>query len=378
MPSPRKTQDSAKAAGILSLRYTGAIHEQFSGVREPIKFLPTIAYHYGYILSGNEEFIGSKKRRYLEILLKGLKKAPGNAVTYHYIFQVLYMDGQYAKARKYARTGLEYAKTDGGLRQYVFYRDIALCCHALRNYEEALETIGAYFASRPGPLSFDLDMYYIQGHTYFDASNDKGAISAFEAYLKAYGEYMKGFHRGREILMLSTVSAKPRSHRDVCYMLGVSYLNTGDIPSARRHIGAATISDWLHDGAYMSRRLAIELKLMERTGDFSTLPALYRRVVGPARNILEDFIKKEIGKEEYRALIFPVFSGAGMDGLLPKLQSGQSGLPETETPETSWHSMRLSLRAISDDASYQASRQGQKRYCFLMSSFAPTIRSWPS
>jgi len=292
---------------VNGLQYVNAIHESFNIVRDPIKYLPTVAYHYGYIVA-DKAFIDRKTKRNMDIILREVEKNPHKAANYHSLYQLYFMGGQYEAALKCCQTGLQYAKEEDGLRQFVFYINITSIYYFMKKYDDALETIDTYFSARPEPLAFDLEMYCLQGHTYFDMSDFNNAINAFEAYIKFYGEYKQGLHHGSEILLYTESSSKPLSYRDAAYKLASAYLNVNNIASVKRYIDLIAISDWLNDSAYIARRLALEMNLMHKTLDFSALPALYRQVSGSSLELLQDMIEKDIAIEQFRSPILAVFA----------------------------------------------------------------------
>jgi len=295
------------------IHYIRAVHEQFNIVQGPIKCLQLFAYHYGYLVSENKEVIERKKKRNMQILLSELAKNPCKAVNYHYLFQLYFMDGQYTEALKCCKTGLQYAKEANGMRQFVFYKNIALIYYCMKEYDHALRIIDTYFSARENPLAFDLEMYCLQGHAFFDSSDFKAAIDAFEAYIKFYNEYKQGFHHGSEILIYTENSSNPLAFRDAVFKLASAYLKESDFPSAKHYAGMIAISDWSADDAYISKRLTLEMDIMNSTLDFSTLPELYRQVSERSRKVLEELIEKSIKKAQCREHILTEFAKADLE-----------------------------------------------------------------
>lgn len=290
--------------------YTGAIHESFNIIQQPIKFLPVIAYHYGYITFENEDFIKQKTERNMEIILHELKKDPYNCRNYDHIYQAYFMYGKYEQALEYCKTGLHYAKKQNSMMQYVFYMNMTVCYYFLKRYSDAIETINQYFAFRKKPLAFDLEMYCLQGHANFDSENFKDAIGSFENYITFYEEYKNGLHHGTEMLFYSGNSAREMSFRDAIFKLATAYMNEHDYLAAGRCTHMISITDWLSDSAYVSRRLILEISLMNNTMDFSGLPLLYVQLDAQTTDLLQNMIEKDIENERYRNLIFFEFAKA--------------------------------------------------------------------
>lgn len=295
------------------LCYTGAIHEQFNIVREPIKILPTIANHYGYIASEHQELMERKKKRNWDILLKEVEKDPEKAVNYHYLFQLYSMEGQYEKALACCEIGLNYAKRANGMRQFVFCKNIALTYYRMKDYQKALETVETYFQARKTPLAFDLEFYCIQGHSFFDSCQWKGAICAFEAYVQFLKEYQQGLHHGSEILVYTESSTDPRSFRVAVHKLACACLEVDNLSSARRYADLISLGDWKEDKIYMAQRLTLELDIMDKARNFTSLPDLYLEVSGTALELLQELIEEKMHDPSKRKQILGVFAGAQLE-----------------------------------------------------------------
>ncbi len=129
-------------------RYVNPIHEAIVPFDTPVKILPLIADHYGYIWEDNEEFARRKANRNLEHMLRIYEEKPGEPANILAISQAYLSVSDYENAGKYAKIGLEYLAGEKMTIKHSYYAELTASYMMARRYKQARELTKAYFRQK--------------------------------------------------------------------------------------------------------------------------------------------------------------------------------------------------------------------------------------
>lgn len=199
-------------------RFRGAVHEQIlSAVQEnggQIEAAPIRLNHYGYL---NQVTIDKNKiQRNLEIILRAVEKNPKDSfMRFNLGVEYLRLRDPEKALENFKASFLNLRGLDVGYAS-VLVRNIVLCLHQLKRYEEALKVIED---AEPAYPDFT-DLEYLRGLIQFDLGKYSEAIETFRRCLE------KGESAERHISQQGVGSFKAG------YSLGLAYKQLGDKANA--------------------------------------------------------------------------------------------------------------------------------------------------
>jgi len=202
--------------------YVDAIHERLTTYGKPLKLLPVVADHYGYITDLSDDFVKQKSERNLNLLFSQLKANPGDYFCLYNICKTYLFAGDTEKALEFCCKGLKYAAADGNFIQYSLYYHKAMILHMRGEITALLSTVGDYFASRSGSpevIATDIEMHFLRAEYSYRLGDYGTAVGSFRDYIRLCGEYRGGAHR-----TLDTMQHSVRFVDDESYRYGISAL----------------------------------------------------------------------------------------------------------------------------------------------------------
>lgn len=308
-------------------RYQNPIHE-YLNVQKPIKILPLVADHTGYIWE-DREFAERKAERNLSLLLPLSMKNPKDPKILLEVGQSYIIKQEYDSAILHLRKGLRHAKEIKHIVQYCFYAELVSCYTRGGKYREALDTISEYFQSRKTTLATDLKMYCSQFICFCEIGDHRAAANACETYMRIFAEYQRGLHHTMESLHYPISYADNASYQAIVNQLIPVYFAAYEYETAINK--TMKIPD---TPACTNRELVTAFDRMNQTGDFQPLIALYDQLNETQRNLFQKITEKGLASEKYRDTITSAVSrqdmGADYMQLLALRCSHEKGALRTE------------------------------------------------
>jgi glycosyltransferase involved in cell wall biosynthesis len=215
--------------------YVNAIHERLTTFSEPIKILPLIAGHFGYITRNNVEFVKQKGERNLELLFPQLEADPKDYFCLYNICQSYWLMDDYDNALKYCDEALKYAKEQNKFIQYSIYCSMAGIYFQMGKTEQTRIAVDDFFNSKTkdtGILATDLEMYYFKAECCFKQSKYEESITPYKEYLKLFHEYRRGLHRTLDTMHHSINFIDDSSLRHAIFNLIHSYIYINEYDAA--------------------------------------------------------------------------------------------------------------------------------------------------
>lgn len=300
------------------IRYQDPIHE-YLNVQEPIKILPLVADHTGYIWD-KREFADSKAERNLSLQLRLLEKNPKDPRNLLLVSQSYTVKQDFDSAISYAKLGLKYAKETKNLMRYCFYPALTSSYIEKRQYAEALDIIGEYFQSKKETLATDLKMYCTQMICLSAIGEYKAAAAAGEAYIRLFAEYQNGRHHTKESFYSPVSCVDNKTYHDTVNSLISIYAAAYEYETAIKKAIQIPNAD-----ACENKKLIEAFDRMNRNGDFRPLTAMYDRLGEMQKDLFQKITEKGLASETYRAAIVSAVSGQDMCGDYLQLLSMRCG-----------------------------------------------------
>jgi tetratricopeptide (TPR) repeat protein len=162
-------------------RFHGVIHEQILDTIRPnrncFRIVENIIInHYGYL--NRQVALKDKKNRNLQLLIRELKRDPGNRLARYFYGEELYHSGRYHEALTELIKAADGIETASIILPKLF-RYLIAAYYGLRQYEAALKIIDqglSYFPDYP-------DLYYLTGLIYYEQKRFNPADKAFQTAL---------------------------------------------------------------------------------------------------------------------------------------------------------------------------------------------------
>ena len=282
-------------------RYRNRIHEYLPQVA-PVKKLPVIAWHYGYVTEDNEETIEKKSQRNLKLLLLELEKDPYNCRYYLEAGHAHSMAGNTKAALKYFKKGLQYAKQQNHELLNPLYADTARTLCATEKYADTLTVVNEYFCRKKSHSEIDLQMHFLQAKSFYELNRYKEAAAAYEKYIENYERYHKGGLQTKDSLHYVVHYTDQYSFRTACMSLARAYIGEKDYRSAGDCLRRIPVADFSDDEKSMKRRLALELLYMEETDDYGQLAALLDQLDENAFIMMQTLLESQLENKAINVL----------------------------------------------------------------------------
>ena len=289
------------------IRYQDPIHE-YLNVQKPIKILPLVADHTGYIWD-EREFANNKAERNLSLLLCLLEKDPKDPRNLLQISQSYTVKQDFDSAIFYAKQGLQYATETNHIMQYCFYPALVSCYIEKKQYIEALNIVGEYFQIKKETLATDLKMYCTQLKCLSAIGDYKAAAVAGETYIRLFAEYQSGRHHTMESFYSPVACVDNKTCQDMINSLISIYAAAYDYETAIKKAMEIPGAD-----ACENRELIRAFDRMNESGDFQPLIASYDRLSETQKDLFQRITEKALASEIYRDTIISSVSGRDMCG----------------------------------------------------------------
>lgn len=290
-------------------RYANRIHESLP-LHKPTKRLTSLANHYGYLAENNSVNLETKVQRNLDLLFLELEKDKKNCKLLLEIGQTYALAGRFEPALEHLSKGLGYAKEQKHILLNPLYADTARITCDLKRYSDVLAVTGEYFESKKNKSEIDLQMYFLQGHSYYSLKKYRDAINSYKNYINLYQEYHKGGTRTKDSFHYILKFTDRDNYRLACMNLAHSLMEEGKFDSAGRYLKLIPISDW-HDGdRNIENRIVLELNLMEVTENYFRLPELFNQLDEKSLVFLQTIIERLMDHESKRNAVLKVITDA--------------------------------------------------------------------
>jgi len=283
--------------------YVNAIHERLTTYAEPIKIIPVIARHYGYISVQNDEFLKKKVKRNLDLLFPQLELNPKDCICLLNICQSYLLISDYDNALKYCEEGLKYAKELDEFIQFTFYFTKASIFYNTKQYENIFSTIKDYFESKSkntGILATDMEMYFFKAECSYRITNYKDSIIAFKEYLNLVNEYRKGMLLTPDTMHHSINFTNDDSIQHAIFNLIDSYIITNDYDAAIKE----TISAFTQ----LAKNSQAPKISTQKPNKIKTLAELYEITDEKYRDSFQKVLENELEIEDCKSRILNEFA----------------------------------------------------------------------
>lgn len=277
--------------------YVDAIHERLTTYGNPLKILPIVADHYGYITDLDDDFVKRKSDRNLNLLFAQLKENSKDYFCLYNICKTYLFAGDTEVALKYCDEALYYAKEDGNFIQNSLYYHKSMILHMLGDEAGLLQTVADYFETREGSqdiIATDIEMYFLQAEYSFHAEDYRTSTASFKKYVKLCGEYRQGAYR-----TLDTMQHSIRFVDDEAYEYGMSML----IESSRCLCG--------YEEAVNEMKSLFTL--LSNSQPDLPLPALYENTDIQYRGLFENILEKLMENGDCKISVLKEFADFGFN-----------------------------------------------------------------
>ena len=282
-------------------RYVNRIHE-YLPQDTPVKKLPALANHYGYLAEDNKENIQKKSQRNLRLLLMELEEDPYSCRFHLEIGQTYSLAGNTKYALEHFTKGLRYAKQQNHELLNPLFADTARILCIMEKYADALIAIKEYFSRKKSRSEIDLQMYFIEAKSYYELGKYKEAILSYEQYIKIFEEYHEGRYHTKDSLHYVVHYTDQYNFRIACMNLVRACISEKDDIAAGRYLKLIPIANWNDDERNIKRRLALELLYLEETENYAQLPALLAQLNENALVSLQPLLEFQLEHETKKAL----------------------------------------------------------------------------
>lgn len=310
-----KTWNDLQAPRLIKLKddsyFINPIHEKFGRIYEPVKHLPTIANHYGYVTQGNEEYIEYKMSRNLNMVLDEIKQNPSDCMLYIYACDACSMIKDYKQALEYCEKGLSYAKKQNNQLMYILLAKATSVYFNMENYIKAIETSDEYFRSKQEQLATDVEVNCLKAESCFLLHRYRAAILSYLDYFEGLKKRPKNTF---DEFLHPIAFVDERSYRVGILRLAKAYLEEGDLKSALERLHSVPATDFQKDKDNVPYWLDLEIGMMKKTKDFSGIKVLYIQLEAAAREVFQTLLEKEMADSSVRDAILTEFkaqSGTG-------------------------------------------------------------------
>ena len=169
-------------------RFVGAVHEIFSPVRRPAKYLDMRAKHYGYA-SVDSNNLREKTERNLRIILEELSKNPDNIILSSHLPECYQVLGEYGKMEESSKYCLEIVPKEDGYRDIITWLTIQYLL-SLKLQGKYVTIIEEYSSLLDNPLLIEgmaMVLLYAMESFYF-IKDMENALSTALLYIGLYKE----------------------------------------------------------------------------------------------------------------------------------------------------------------------------------------------
>ena len=262
------------------IRFVNPIHEAISPFYAPVKFLSTVADHYGHIFE-NEELKRQKFERNSALLLESLNKsADTDMMLYLQLYQsfILYDD---EKALYYMNCGIEKCKEKKHTVLIPLYAEKAAFLYNKGRWQDILDLSDEYFhmdtAIRSGTISTDAEIFAFKAMAEYRLEMNNEAIDDFVEFFKLYADFAEGKLITSEVIMFSFNLAKPAYMSMLLYNFLNACISEKRFSAAMQVLKAPVLADCYKNQEYTKALLEQEFIIMHST-EYKRAKALYSQL----------------------------------------------------------------------------------------------------
>jgi glycosyltransferase involved in cell wall biosynthesis len=286
--------------------YIGAVHEKLNHAYYPLKNLPLIVNHYGYVTEQNEEYIAFKMNRNLKIMFSELSEHPDDPFLYLHISNAYRLIKDNQKALAYCEKGLKYGSW---MEKSLLYANMIRIHTDLCNYSKVIELADIYFSSKKEKIGTDLEIYYFQALSSFYLGKNQEAIQSYKDYISFFTEFQQGLHQTYDTRCHSINFIDDTYYRTAILQLAKLSIKTNNYKSAKSYLRSLPKTNFLKDKNNVFLWLSIEIELMGKLKNYNGLAELYEQSDKTAQEMIQKILESELQNEGCRPLIFQYFTG---------------------------------------------------------------------
>lgn len=293
---------------IRGVRFKNAIHENFSLIFAPVKYLNAVVDHYGYVYKDgdtNFDTIENKTSRNLQLLFRELEESEKNG---HFVPTIW---GQIAdcyiwrndneNALKYIDMGLEKCSMESYSRLN-YYSQKVKTLQNMGRLEDVVNVCREYFSkentTRKGPIALDCDILFYWAIAAFSLEQYDDVIAKSVQGLDIYRKFQNGKMNTEDTIYCSVDATIPQL-KYICNILIISCIKMGKFNIALDEMKNIPLNNFMPDLDFMKSHLGIRLDLMEHT-NYNKLHDLYYQLDKPNREQFVDLMLIHALKTEQR------------------------------------------------------------------------------
>ncbi len=296
---------TALADGV---RFTKAIHENFSCYFTPIKNLNTVADHYGYVYKDGDKILDvaeKKTKRNLELLFRELEEGEKNGTLKETIFGQIadcYLwREEYDTALEYIQRGIDYCHPES-LINIEYYNKKVKTLNKMGKHEEIIEVCKQYFSkenrARKERLVTDSTIYFFWASSCYVLEDFDEVINKTVLGFEIYRSYRSGRLYTPELNFCGVETTIPML-KQICNMFLIACENRKRYNDAASQLPNIPLKDFMPDAVYMKQHLIIRNILMEKT-NYNKLTDLYYQLDKPNRELYIDILIRNVFKTKKR------------------------------------------------------------------------------
>lgn len=309
------------------LHFINKVHETFylGDLSNTCKALRTVADHFGYAFSSDEELRKKKTERNLELLLELEKSGPfeDHPLVYSQLADC-YVGYDDEKALEYINKGLEKLRSVDNHNAMINY--YAAKCHLLYKtdrYKELNDVCDEYFSpknlARTKVLNTDIEIRLLKGEALTKINRFSEAFPEYAEFFRLYREDEKGRLETSDKLMLNRTYSVSGQLRFIMVNVAITCIFEKKYAALDDYLHFVPLQNYADDHAYVDYRINLQLEVMDHIG-YKNLQKFY--------NSLNEYGKKSFIKQS-SAGIFVSEKTDGFIKAMSALKTSDSALKES-------------------------------------------------
>ncbi|MDE7231306.1 MAG: glycosyltransferase [Oscillospiraceae bacterium] len=290
---------TALADGV---RFTKAIHENFSHYFTPIKNLNTVADHYGYVYKDGDKLLDvaeKKTARNLELLFRELEEGEKNGTlketTFGQIADCYLWRAEYDTALEYIEKGMKFCQPES-LINIEYYNKMVKTLNKMGKHEEIIKVCREYFSkenlARKEKLVTDSTIYFFWASSCYVLKDYDEVINKTVLGLDIYRSYRSGKLYTPELNFCGVETTIPML-KQISNMFLIACDSRNRFNDAAAQLKNFPLEDFMPDMKFMKEHLIVRNILMEKT-NYNKLPDLYYQLDKPNRELYIDLLIRNV------------------------------------------------------------------------------------
>lgn len=289
---------------VPELRFKGIIHETFAleNVVSIIKFLPTVADHFGYAYTSDPELEEKKIQRNLKLLLELAEQGPltDHPLVYKQIADCYSLNDS-EKALEYVNKGLDELRgnTEVGFSIIDYYAKKAQLLFRLKRYNEVIEVCDEFLSPfnpiRKHRLNADIEMRLIRANALKHLNRYNESIQDYAEFFKLFRDEKRGKMDTPDKLLANRIFSAESNLMGVLNDFSLICVITGKYGTLDEYIRMLPIKEYSDKHEYIDFRINLQLEIMNHLG-YKDLQKFY--------NQLDDYGKQSFNKYSRHGLFF--------------------------------------------------------------------------